>query len=410
MPEALLSVEAARERILAGLSALGAETVALGGACGRTLAAPVFAQRSSPPVAVSAMDGYAVAHRDIAHAPIELPVSQTIAAGTPAQPLTPGTAARVFTGAQIPAGADCVLLQEDAEAREGRVLFRKAIFNPAYLRREGLDFTAGALGLAQGRTLTPRDIGLAAAMNVSALSVRRRPRVAILATGNELVPPGADPLAHQIIASSGPALTDALRLWGADAVDLGLVRDDEREIAAHATRARDCDLLLTLGGASVGDHDLVHRALSSLGFDLGFWKIAMRPGKPLLFGRLGSLPVLGLPGNPVSTLVCALIFVRPMIRMWLGCQHPDGSPDIELPVCQAILTAGLPENGPRADYLRGKMVPGRSGLPRAEALPFQDSSQLSALAQADCLIPRTPFAPASKAETSHTVVPLEGLF
>jgi len=406
----LLSVEEARARILAGLIALPTEEVSLRIACGRVLAQSMRAGSASPAAAVSAMDGYAVEAKRIGSVPAELAISQTIPAGTPASPLAPGTAARIFTGAVMPEGADAVVIQEDTERRGDRVVIRTAPAAGRHIRPAGSDFAAGDIGLHAGCSLTPRDIGLAAAMNAAHLSVRRRPCVAILATGDELIRPGGAPAPHQTIASSGYALAAALTVWGAEAIELGLVRDDEAAIATAIDGARECDLLLTLGGASVGDHDLVQRALAHLGFTLNFWKVAMRPGKPLLYGRLGALPVMGLPGNPVSTLICALLFVRPMIRTWLGCRSADGRPDIDLPRREAILAKPLAPNGPRADYMRGRLIEPEAGAPVVKAFERQDSSHLMALAGAGCLIPRTPFAPASKAASPHTIVPLAGLF
>jgi molybdopterin molybdotransferase len=411
MTEPLLSVAEARARILSKLAPLPAEEVPLAEALGRVLAAPVIARRASPPIAVSAMDGYALEAGLTAAGPVELAVSQTIAAGVSPRPLAPGTAARIFTGAGVPRGADCIVPQEAAEARApGRVFIKESPRAGHHVRSAGSDFASGALGLAEGQILNPRDLGLAAAMNWSALNVRRRPRVAILATGDELVPPGGAPLPHQIIASSGPALAAALRLWGADAIDLGLVGDDQAAIAATIGRARNIDLLLTLGGASVGDHDLVQRTLTALGFELGFWRVAMRPGKPLLYGCLGPLPVIGLPGNPVSTLICALLFVRPAIATLLGRRKANGDPDIAPPTAHAVLSRDLAANGSREDYLRARLEDGEVVLPTVVPFERQDSAQLLALAEADCLVPRTPFAPPSKAGDAHTIIPLAGLF
>jgi molybdopterin molybdotransferase len=411
MTDALLSVAEARARILAGIQLVDAESIALRDAAGRVLAEPLVAQRDSPPRSMSAMDGYAVEARAIAKAPVELAISQVIPAGASALPLAPGTAARIFTGALVPDGADCVVAQEGTQALPAsRVLIKEASRAGTHVRAGGSDFAVGVTGLGEGRTLNARDIGLAAAMNAATVEVRRRPRVAVLATGDELVALGGSPSPHQIIASSGPALCAALSLWGAEVYDLGIVRDDEAAIAAAAESARGGDLLLTLGGASVGDHDLVQRALTRLGFELGFWRVAMKPGKPLIHGRLGELPVLGLPGNPVSTLVCALLFVRPAIRTMLGCRKTDGTPDLELPRREAQLAHPLAANGPREDFLRGRLTDSTAGPPLAEAFDRQDSSGLLAFAGATCLIPRTPFAHPSKAGEPHPIIPLAGLF
>jgi molybdopterin molybdotransferase len=290
------------------------------------------------------------------------------------------------------------------------VLIKEASRAGAHVRTAGSEFAAGASGLYEGKTLNARDIGLAAAMNAATVKVRRRPRVALLATGDELVALGGSPGPHQIIASSGPALAAALTHWGAEIHDLGIVRDDEAAIAAAADKASGCDLLLTLGGASVGEHDLVQRALARRGFELGFWRVAMKPGKPLIHGRLGDLPVLGLPGNPISTLVCALLFVRPAIRTMLGCRNADGAPDLELARRQALLTRPIAANGSREDFLRGGFTESPAGPPLTEVFDRQDSANLMVFAAATCLIPRTPFAPTSKAGEPHPIIPLAGLF
>lgn len=410
MAEAMLSVEEARARILAQVVPLPSETVPLVHAAGRVLAEIAIARRANPAADVSAMDGYAVAVRDVTRIPATLEVSQRIPAGAPAMPLRPGTAARLFTGSVIPPGADAVVIQEDTEESVGRVVIKEAPVSGRHIRRRGSDFEAGFGGFYAGKILSPRDIGLAAAMNVPALAVRKRPRIAILATGDELVPPGSPVLDHQVIASSGIALAAAVGKWGAIPLDLGIARDDEAAIVHAIERAPSHDLLVTIGGASVGEHDLVRRALERLGFRLGFWKVAMRPGKPLFHGALEDRPVIGIPGNPVSALVSALLFVRPLVRALLACSHADGTPDLDYPTLTGLLSKPLPKNGARADFMRARFAGERDSRQLVEPLTEQDSSHLKALAAADCIIPRTPFAPPSESGLAHPIVPLAGLF
>ncbi len=412
MSDKLISVEEARARILDGITPLSTEKITLPTSAGRVLAQAITATRAQPPGAVSAMDGYAVIASDVAQSGAELEVTHSIGAGDDPQfTLKRGTAARIFTGALLPDGADAVIAQEDVERLEGNHVRINETATPGkHVRRAGSDFNAGDTVLKPGRLIDGRDIALAAAMNAANVAVRRRPRVAILATGNELVPLGSQMGRHQIVASTGPALAAALAKWGAEPIDLGIAADNENEIAQKIAHGRSADLLVTLGGASVGDHDLVQKSLGTLGFELGFWKIAMKPGKPLIFGRLDHLPVIGLPGNPVSSLICALIFIRPAIHAMLGRLTNSGAPDIELPSSMGVLAHDLPANGQRLDFLRGRMDVREGAPPLIQVASRQDSNQLSVLAQADCLVPRTPFAPASKAGAPQRLIPLEGLF
>jgi molybdopterin molybdotransferase len=408
----LLSVEEARARILAAFAPAETEEVALAQARGRALAEAITATRDQPPGAVSAMDGYAVIAADLATPGAELPVVASIAAGAePGFTLQRGEAARIFTGALLPEGADTVIAQEDTEALDGyRVRLNETLARGRHVRQAASDFAAGATLIPAGRMLDARDLATAAAANAKAVRVRRRPRVAILATGNELVPLGGSPKRHQIIASTGIALAAAIEAWGGEAMDLGIALDNESEIAAAIERGGDADLLVTLGGASVGEHDLVQAALSHLGFELGFWKIAMKPGKPLIFGRLGRRPIIGLPGNPVSSLICALIFIRPALRHMLALTRADGTPDLDLPTATGILTTEIGANRGRLDFLRGALTERSGEAPQIRPFDRQDSNQLSILSSAQCLIPRAPFAPISKEGAIHTFIPLSGLF
>ncbi len=258
-----------------------------------------------------------------------------------------------------------------------------------HIRVAGLDFRTGDVLVKAGRRLTARDVSLIAAGDIPSVQVRRRPRVAIAATGDELSPPGSPKKPGGIVASSGYALTAMVARWGGETIDLGIVPDTADAVGSIADRAVDADLVVTLGGASVGDHDLVQKALGPRGFELDFWKIAMRPGKPLIFGRLGKTPLLGLPGNPVSTLVCAMLFLKPAVAAMLGTPPEDDA-------ATARLTRDLKENDGRQDYVRAR-IETRDGERFVEPFTVQDSSMLSVLARADALIVRPPRAPAAKA-------------
>ena len=399
----MLSVAEALDRITAAFQPLPAETVGLSEALGRVLAEDVVARVTQPPADVSAMDGYAVRAADVAQVPARLVVVGRIAAGSGLdQTLGPGEAARIFTGAPLPTGADTIVIQEDTEAEGDSVVVKEAGAAGQYVRPAGLDFRAGEVGVPAGRLLTARDLGLAAAMNRPWLRVHRRPRVAVLATGDEVVMPG-DPLgAHQIVGSNGISLSAFIAACGGQPIHLGVAPDDRTELGTLADGARGADLLVTTGGVSVGEHDLVRSALDDQGLELDFWKVAMRPGKPLLFGRIGTTPILGLPGNPVSSLVCATLFLRPSIDVMLG------RADQERPAETAVLGADLGANDRRQDYLRARLTFEAGGRRVATAFERQDSSMLATLAHADCLIVRAPLASPAKAGETVEIVPLAG--
>ncbi len=393
----MMSVDDARRRILAGLSPVGAETVPLACACGRVTATDIAARLTQPPQDVSAMDGYATSGpgpwRLVGHAPAGHPWDGT---------LEPGQTVRVFTGSIMPAGADAVVIQEDVTVA-GDIVATGVTIRPAqHIRRKGQDFAAGQTLIPVGRRLTPRDIGLLAASNHPWVQVRRQPRVAILATGDEIALPGEPIPPGGIVSSNAHALAALVQAAGAMPLVLPIAADDIDTLQTAAKAAHGCDLLVTTGGASVGAHDLVAEALQGAGLVLDFWKIAMRPGKPLMHGHLGDVPLLGLPGNPVSALVCAVLFLRPAIAALLGL--PDTAPA----PTRAILGAALPENDHRADHLRAQVTV-ESGRLVATAFRRQDSGQLRLLAESDALILRAPRAPAAEPGSEVEILLLDRL-
>lgn len=400
---ALMPVAEALVRVLAEAEALPAEPTPLADAYGGVLAADVAALRTQPPANVSAMDGYAVRTADVAQVPVRLKLVGEVAAGHPFQgTVGAGEAARIFTGGVLPPGTDTVVIQENTAREDDAVVVKASAGKGKHVRVEGLDFKRGAVLLAKGRRLSDRDLALAAAMNHPTLPVHRRPKVAVLATGDELVMPGATPGFGEIVYSNGYATMALARREGCEVIDLGIVPDRVAETAAAVRRAREigADILVTSGGASVGDYDLVQKALASEGLALSFWKVALRPGRPMMHGRLGRMQVLGLPGNPVSAYVCGVLFLVPLIRRLAGRS------DVEPALDTARLGSALPPNDERADYLRATLAPGADGIPIATPAPVQDSSMLAPLAQADCLLVRVPHAPAAKAGEPCSIIRL----
>jgi molybdopterin molybdotransferase len=390
--------------VLRDASPLPAEAAPLAQAHGRVLAGDLTALRTQPPADVSAMDGYAVRAADVATAPAMLKLIGEVAAGRPFDgTVGAGEAARIFTGGVMPAGSDTVVIQEHTSRTDGAVVVGKPTGKARNVRPKGLDFKAGAVLLRRGRRLSDRDLALAAAMNHPAVPVHRRPKVAVLATGDELVMPGAAPGPGEIVYSNGFATMALARREGCDIVDLGIAPDRLPETVAAIARARasGADILVTSGGASVGDYDLVQQALGREGLALSFWKIAMRPGRPMLHGRLDAMHVLGLPGNPVSAYVCAFLFLVPLIRRLMGRADIERAPE------PAVLGGDLPENDERADYLRATLAAGADGRPVATAHPVQDSSMLAPLSAADCLLIREPHAPAARAGSACSILRLE---
>ncbi len=398
-----MSVAEALARVLEGAAPLAAEAVPLAEAHGRVLADDLAALRTQPPADVSAMDGYAVRAADVASVPAKLKLIGEVAAGHPfGGRVGAGEAARIFTGGVVPDGADTVVIQENTTREGGTVIVTTSTGKGRNVRGEGLDFARGAVLLAKGRRLTGRDLALAAAMNHATAPVHRRPKVAVLATGDELVMPGSDPGVGEIVYSNGYATMALARSEGCEVIDLGIAPDRLAETAAAVRRARDrsADILVTSGGASVGDYDLVQRALATEGLTLSFWKVALRPGRPMMHGRLGAMHVLGLPGNPVSAYVCAVLFLLPLVRRLAG--RGDCEPVTE----SAVLGCDLAANDERADYLRATLASGADGRATATPFPVQDSSMLAPLAKADCLLIREPHAPAAKAGSRCAILKL----
>jgi len=388
---ALLPVADARHSILSTVSILPEETVRLVEAHLRVSATPLSARRTQPPFATTAMDGYAVRHADLA-----LDTDLDVVGEAPAghryeHALLAGQAVRIFTGAPLPEGADTILIQEDASVRENSKIRPLEIPQEcAFVRPAGLDFKQGAVLIQAGSTLRAADLALLASMNYAEVPVIRKPRIGVLATGDELAMPGAHIGVDQIVASNNFGVAARITELGGQPVDLGIAKDTEEDLlqALKTAEANQCDAIITLGGASVGTHDLVQQAFHSAGLSLSFWKIAMRPGKPLMFGTVGGMLFLGFPGNPVSSMVCGELFMAPLIKKWLGLPT-------DIPLSQATLGNKLPTNDQREDYLRAIVKPTEASgqLPTVHPLNRQDSSMLASFAKANCLIRRAPFAP-----------------
>jgi molybdopterin molybdotransferase len=399
---ALLPVDEALRRILDGASALSAERVDLLAAADRVLAEDVTANLTQPPFDASAMDGYAVRAADVASVPAALEVIGESNAGGPfAGEVGAGQAVRIFTGASVPKGADAVVIQEDTERAGDSLSVREAAKPGANIRRAGGDFRIGDTLLRAGRLLDASAITLAAAGGNAGVGVRRAPVVAILATGDELVEPGRTPGPGQIVSSNPYGLTALVRRFGGEPWLLGIAADTLEDLQTKLAAAADADILVTIGGASVGDRDLVKPALEARGLALDFWKVAVRPGKPMLFGRLGAQRVLGLPGNPLSCLIAARLFLVPLMFRLLG------RTDAPLDERAAVLAHPMEANGPRQHYMRATLERVAGALPRVTALASQDSAHMSALAAADVLIVRPPDAPAAALGDTVGVLPLD---
>jgi molybdopterin molybdotransferase len=397
---ALLSVAEALARVTDGLDPLEAEGVPLADALGRVLAQDLAARLTQPPFDASAMDGYAVRAADVAALPARLTVIGEAAAGSGfGGKIGVSEAVRIYTGAPVPKGADTVVIQENTIAADGVVTVTE-VAPGRHIRPCGQDFAEGDILLHRGTRLGPRELMLAAAMNHAEIPVRRRPKVAILSTGDEVVPPGSALGPDQIVGSVSYGLAALVEAQGGEAISLGIAKDTAESLITLIRTGASADILVTIGGASVGERDLVASALRAEGLDLDFWKIAMRPGKPLLYGRLGSQRVLGVPGNPVAALICGIVFLVPMLHRLLGLRA--GSDGFE----EALVGEALVANGPRQHYLRATSSRGTGGERVVCALPAQDSSLMADFARADCLIVRPPMAPALEKGGRVTIIPL----
>src|ERR1700736_1623641 len=389
--------------ILEGSQPMPEEMVALDAAHPRVLARDVAARRTQPRQAMSAMDGYAVRAADASNVAARLKVIGEVAAGRPFdKTVGAGEAVRIFTGGVIPEGADAVIIQEDTVAEGGGITITEAAVAGRHIRPAGVDFRQGDVLLARGIRLTDRDLSLAAGMNYPELPVRRRAKVALLATGDELVMPGSTPGPGQIVYSNGYALRALARAEGADTIELGIAADTVEATTLGIRRARDsgADILITTGGASVGDHDLVKQSLEAEGVAMAFGRIAMRPGKPMMHGRLGAMRVIGLPGNPVSSYVCGFLFLVPLIRKLSGRATIHHARET------ALLGRDLAANDAREDYLRARLEERADGVLVATPVDHQDSSLLGNLAAARALVIRSPFAPAASAGSPCTILRL----
>ncbi len=390
----MIPVDAALEQIFALVSPLNVETVPLGDAAGRVLARDVTAMRDQPPFAASAMDGYAVRGDALSRGTQFTVIGEAAAGHAFDGQVAAGQAVRIFTGAPLPAGADHVIIQEDV-TREGNIItLTQDIDTNTNIRPAGGDFRVGD-SIAAPRQLRPADLALLASMNVAEVPVHRRPVVALIATGDELVMPGETPGPDQIIASNSFGLKAMVEAAGAEARLLPIARDTAASLTTVLKLAEDADLIVTIGGASVGDHDIVGRVAADMGLDRAFYKVAMRPGKPLMAGRLGTATLLGLPGNPVSSLVCGHVFLLPALRKMLGLGAAAA------PRLSAPLAVDIGPNGPREHYMRAQL--GAGGL-----TPFdnQDSSLLSVLSQAHALMVRAPNDPPRAAGDMMDYIPL----
>ena len=402
----LLSVDAALDRMLASLSPTMPMRLLLTDALGKILAEDIHAKLTLPPHDVSAMDGYAVRADDVANCPATLTRIGEAAAGHPwAGRIKAGQAVRIFTGGYVPDGADTIIIQENvnatSEADHTMITVHEGAAKGRYIRPAGLDISAGALALGKGTLLSARCIGLAIAAGATSAVVSRPPRIGILSTGDELVPPGQIPGPGQIISSNAAFLSAFVKSCGAEAVDLGIAADKPGAVSDTVMAATNLDMVVTTGGASVGNHDHIIGDLADGA--LGFWKIAMRPGKPLIWGKIGNAPLLGLPGNPVSTAVCALVFLAPAISKLGGGTHQQH-------LFSAAITTDLPENDLRQDYIRARMGRADHGVTSVRPAQRQDSSMMATLAQADAFIVRPPFDPPINAGDIVSILPMPRLF
>ena len=398
----LLSVAEALKRITSGVVPLEGEDVVLADAAGRVLAAPCVSSRTQPPFPASAMDGYAARSADLSMLPCTLrSVGESAAGHGYHGPVHSGECVRIFTGAPVPSDCDTIIIQENTEVEAGNITVLQGEEPGRYIRPAGLDFEKGETLAEPGDLLTPQLLSLCAAMNLPKVHVRRKPLVAVISSGDELVPPGTEPGTDQIVSSNNFGVAAICRDAGAEVIDLGIAADTLEALEEKFSRAQEADIIVTLGGASVGDHDLVRQALEQRDVHLDFWKLAMRPGKPVMFGTdKGGRRYLGLPGNPVSSLVCSLVFLVPLIGEYLARPAP-------LATRSALLARDLPENDQREEYMRAE-ISERDGKLWVNPFTSQDSSRLSLLHRADCLLIRAAHAPAAAKGAQCEIVMLPG--
>ena len=401
--EGMIAVDVALENVLVGVSQLGSEDINVADAQGRILAADVASHLTQPPVNVSAMDGYAVRAADVAMVPVTLAQIGESAAGSGFNgKIEAGQTIRIFTGAPVPEGADAIVIQEDTDVDGDQITIKEVSPAGKFIRPAGLDFNTGDVLLKAGIRLNSRNTALAAAMNVPWLKVTRQPRVAIFSTGDELVMPGEPLGPDQIVNSNSIGLAAFVQANGGVPINLGIAKDDPDSLREILTMTTGTDMLVTIGGASVGDYDLVKTVLGEEGLDITFSRVAMRPGKPLIFGKIKSIPMLGLPGNPVSAGVTAALFLRPAMNKMLGAADTTHVTET------AVLGRDLAENDKRQDYIRATLTMGSEGTLTATPFDHQDSSMLARFAEAACLIVRAPFAGPIKAGERVKIIRLGG--
>lgn len=401
----LLPLNDAFEKVGQGITALPGETVSVVEALGRVLCEDVAARLTQPPIAVSSMDGYAVRSADVAQQPVTLKLVGMSQAGGPfTGDVLSGQCVRIFTGAALPMGTDAVIIQEDSEVDGDNVTLREVAYAGKYVRKAGLDFSEGDVLLKAGTLLTARDIGLLCAMNVPWVQVHQRPRVAILATGDELVMPGEARHPSQIISSNSLMLSALVKAMGGVPLNLGIAKDKDDSLRTMIRGIEGADLLVTSGGISVGEFDLVRQVLGEEGLDMDVYRIAMKPGKPFMFGRVKSTPVMGLPGNPVSSFVTAFIFLRAALKKMQGLPFAQ---DERMSV---VLGGDVKANGPRQEYMRAVFSHDDQGRLIATPYERQDSSMLANLAKCEGFIIRPVHGPAlSAGEVCEAIYVRDGL-
>ncbi len=398
----MISVDEAFEQVMSGISPLEAEEISVADGLDRVLAADVASRVTQPPDAMSAMDGYAVRAEDVASVPVTLTQIGESAAGNGYDgKIGLGETVRIFTGAPLPDGADAIVIQEDTDTNGDQITVLAGVATGRYVRPAGLDFAEGDVLLKAPKRLNSRDIALICAMNVPWISVMRRPRVAILSTGDELVMPGEPIGPNQIISSNSVGLSAFVQAAGGIPINLGIAKDTAESLQQKLKGIAGADMLITIGGASVGDYDLIESVLGKEGLDINFGKVAMRPGKPLIFGKIMGIPMLGLPGNPVSAGVTSALFLKPAIDLMLGFEANA------TPQSSALLGRDLDENDRRQDYLRSTLEVNDEGELVATPFSKQDSSMLATFSKADCLVIRSPHAPAAKKGARVPIIRLD---